>query len=63
LLCAIVLVGIITIGVFFTNILNVDKFAEEKMKKVSTSKKIVKNGEIVEQSTYEIDIELKDEKK
>ena len=63
MLCAIVLVGIITIGVFFTNILNVDKFAEEKMKKVSTSKKIVKNGEIVEQSTYEIDIELKDEKK
>ena len=38
-ICVIVMSGILTIGVFFIDILSLDKYAEEKMKKLNLSNK------------------------
>jgi hypothetical protein len=51
-LCVIIMVGIVTLGLFFTNILSIDKISQEKMK----DKKIAKinnenNRKVKDQST------------
>lgn len=61
-LCVIFMAGIITIGVFLTNILSIDKITAEKMKKINLSKNSnEKNGEIANKNTSIIDNGLKDE--
>jgi len=51
-LCVIAMAGIITIGIFFTKILSIDKITKEKMKIINEPKsKIDLNGEITKNNT------------
>ena len=62
-LCAIIIVGIVTLGLFLTNILNIDKISQEKMKIVNIPKQNNKNNRgVKDQSTSGIGIESQDEK-
>jgi DHA3 family macrolide efflux protein-like MFS transporter len=50
-LCVIAMAGIVTIGVFFTKILSIDKITKEKMKPIHESKPITEaDGEITNNS-------------